>query len=184
MGLTECHCAPPANLGFRCWVQQKVLASANARRAGNRGMKRHGAVKRAFRGRLKIKAMVVGPDKPISVLLVTVEAARDLEPEMCDAFVGLHLEDSASAGTHIPPFTQHPRELLAASALSPRLCTALPKGGSVPPNPTLQNLRSCVCAAKNARHACRKNARENHANQARDKAPDLQREIPVGNPQR
>jgi len=93
---------------------QKVLASANARRAGNRGMKRQGAVKKAFRGRLKIKAMVVGPDKPISVLLVTVEAARDLEPEMCDAFVGLHLEDSASAEklpektTPIRPGTKHP----------------------------------------------------------------------------
>ena len=78
---------------------QKVLASASARASGNKGMKRQGAVKRAFRGRLKLKAMAVGPDKPISILLVTVEACRDLEPEMCDAFVELSLQNSADSGT-------------------------------------------------------------------------------------
>lgn len=95
---------------------QKVLASASARASGNKGMKRQGAVKRAFRGRLKLKAMAVGPDKPISILLVTVEACRDLEPEMCDAFVELSLQNSADSdgkatkekSTPIRPKTKHP----------------------------------------------------------------------------
>ena len=83
---------------------------------GKKGIGRRGAVKKAFRGRLKMSIVAIGPDKPISLLVVKVESARDLEPLECNAYVQMKLvPDPNNPGkepelkqTKVRPKTKHP----------------------------------------------------------------------------
>jgi hypothetical protein len=59
-------------------IKTQATAKVELKKGG--GPNRRGGVKRAFRGRVKLEVMVIGPDKPISVMVVKVVSARDLEP--------------------------------------------------------------------------------------------------------
>eukprot|EP00729_Bicosta_minor_P014303 gene14303-6433_t len=75
-----------------------LKAMPTATQAKQPPSKAAGGVKRAFRGRVKLEVMVIGVDKPISVMVVKVASCRDLEPVACNPFTVLQvlpdLEDS------------------------------------------------------------------------------------------
>eukprot|EP00729_Bicosta_minor_P008444 gene8444-8919_t len=79
-------------------VKTQAVAKVELKR-GN-GPNRRGGVKRAFRGRVRIEVMVIGPDKPISIMVVKVASCRDLEPVNANSFTTLQvlpdLENPAS----------------------------------------------------------------------------------------
>jgi len=70
-------------------VKTQAVAKVELKR-GN-GPNRRGGVKRAFRGRVRIEVMVIGPDKPISVMVVKVASCRDLEPVNANPFTTLQV---------------------------------------------------------------------------------------------
>lgn len=70
-------------------MKTQATAKVQLKRGG--GPNRRGGVKRAFRGRVKLEVMVIGPDKPISVMVVKVSSCRDLEPVACNPFAMLQV---------------------------------------------------------------------------------------------